>query len=572
MAFKSELLTLYNLFHGRLYTVPDYQRAYRWEKKQRKDLFEDIERSMEDEREHLMSTVVVVKRGTTSIRTKQYQKVDVVDGQQRITTLIILYRAIINELDDNDSEECEIKDECTKMLILKDKTTTLLLQNNHDTKNIFNDYVRNGAYKITTGPPKTSAEKDIQDAIIECGEFARKYKSGNNTLIDLITHLNNKLLFVYQELEKESLAYYVFEGLNNRGLVVSKFDLLKTNLMQIVFKEDNKDMIKEIHDRWAKIYQTIGTHNLESDILRFTATLYHNLMKPPGEDKARKKLLVGTEGDAELILKTTINQLENVTQALVDIENNKLWAASTPAQPIRFVIVAIKLSDLSDTEKDYLCDLCIKIGFIAFTLGSIETKDLLQKFVELAHKIKDEMMSAEAIECDVRQIVNSIDNENLHIREDIMKNVTENKWYRQALHYLLYKYEEHLTRKAGGAFNDKKLNRILEYSKEDTIEHIKSQSSKRSYIDYVGNLFLLPPNVNAKLSDKNPEEKVDEYRRTGFLMADEIIPHLGRWYKNVVSERSVKIAKWACEEWDRCKYVQPKYNKIGKKRSRTAIS
>ena len=297
-------------------------------------------------------------------------------------------------------------------------------------------------------------------------------------------------------------------------------------------------------------------------------------MKPPGEDKARKKILDGTEGDAELILKTTINQLENVTQALVDIENNKLWAASTPAQPIKFVIVAIKLSDLSDTEKDYLCDLCIKIGFIAFTLGNIETKDLLQKFVQLAHDIKDEMMSADAIECSMRDIVNSIDNKHSHIREDIMKNVTESNWYRQALHYLLYKYEEHLTRKVGRVFNDRKLNRILKDSREDTIEHIKPQSSKISYIDNVGNLFLLPPKVNANLSDKNPKEKAEEYRRTGFMMADEIIPHLGKWYKNAVSERSVKIAKWACEEWDRCKYGQPKYNKnnkIDKKRGRAAI-
>lgn len=557
MAFKSELLTLYHLFHGRLYSIPDYQRAYRWGKKQRTDLFDDIERSMEDEREHLMSTVVVVKRSVESIRTKQYQKVDVVDGQQRITTLIILYRAIINELDGNDPVECEIKDECTKMLILKDKTTTLLLQNNHDTKNIFYDYVRNGTYRPTTTPPKTSAEKDIQDAIIECGKFARKYKSRDNKLIDLITHLNNKLLFVYQELEKESLAYYVFEGLNNRGLVVSKFDLLKTNLMQIVFKEDSQDMIKEIHDRWAKIYRTIGTYNLESDILRFTATLYHGLTKPPGEDRARKILLDETKSDAEMILKTTINQLEGVTQALVDIEDNDLWTASTPTQPIKFVIVAIKLSDLSDAEKDNLCDLCIKIGFIAFTLGNIEAKGWLQEFVQLAHKIQDEAMPVDAIECSMRDIVNDIDNKHPHIREDIMKNVTENDWYRQALHYLLYKYEADLTREKRRAFNDRNLNIILKYSKEDTIEHITPQSSGWSYINHVGNLFLLPPKVNAKLRDKNPKEKADEYRGTGFLMADEIIPHLGRWNKKVVSKRSSKIAKWACEEWDRCKYVQP---------------
>ena len=226
MTVKSELFSLAKLFNERLYQVPDYQRAYRWEKKHRDDLFNDIKNGMAGNREHLMSTIVVLKKETTPIVATEYQKVDIVDGQQRITTMIILYRAIINELDENNPVERQIKNKLKQMLIMSDTAITLLLQNNHDTGKHFSNYVRNGTYQ-TTDPPETSAEKNLIDAMRQCENFVREYKDNQGPLPDLVSYINNKIHFVYQELEEESLTYYVFEGLNNRGRKVSKFDLFK---------------------------------------------------------------------------------------------------------------------------------------------------------------------------------------------------------------------------------------------------------------------------------------------------------------------------------------------------------
>ena len=43
--------------------------------------------------------------------------------------------------------------------------------------------------------------------------------------------------------------------------------------MQMLFKDENQPIIEEVHNRWSGIYRAIGTSDLESDILRFTATL-----------------------------------------------------------------------------------------------------------------------------------------------------------------------------------------------------------------------------------------------------------------------------------------------------------
>ena len=553
MTVKSELFTLDQLFSGRLYRVPDYQRAYRWETKQRADLFNDIERSMSEDRQHLMSAIVVVKKEITKIMTTQYQKVDIVDGQQRITTLIILYRAIMDNLDENDPDERHIKDECEKKLIMRDDATTLLLQNNHDTERIFSNYVRRGICRTTAESAETSAEKNLLDAIKECTDFISGYNSDQKSLLDLLDHIKNKILFVYQELADERLAYYVFEGLNNRGLKVSKFDLLKTNLMQTAFGDGNKNMIEEIHRHWSQIYRSIGTYDLESDILRFTATLYRGSKTPLPEEKSREFLLCESKGGAKAVLET-IHRLETIATALYEIKHDPLYEASNPKQPVKYVAVAIKIQDyLSDDDKSMLCDLCIKIGFIFFTLVFVESKYYLEEFLELACAIVTEKIPAQEIEKKLRDIVYQIDEEEGDVRDKIMKNVKDDAWYCMESHYLLYKYEEYLTKNAGRAFDNKTLNLILKNSTRDTIEHILPQKSKKSFINYPGNLFLLPPKTNSKLGDMRPKDKADEYRRTGFMMADDIIPQLSKWNKKAVVERGEKIFQWACDEWDRCK-------------------
>ena len=508
---------------------------------------------MDENREHLMSTIVVLKTETTIIRAKKYQVVDIVDGQQRITTLIILYRAIINELDENNPDEKEMKADLERMLIMSNDATTLLLQNNHDTEKHFSNYIRHGKHKATD-PLKTSAEKNLINAIRECENFVREYKSNRKSLPDLVSHINNRVLFVYQELEDKSLTYYVFEGLNNRGQAVSKFDLLKTNLMQMLFKDKDIRTIEEVHKRWSGIYRSIGTSDLESNILMFTATLYQNAKKPLVEEKARKFLLCESEGGGAKAILKTVGRLEAVAKALYEIENDKPDSAAHPKQPVKYVLVAIKLQDdLSDDEKRGLCDLCLKIGFIMFHVCEEESKYYLKEFLELSCDIVNKKISAQEIQRGLKIIARKFhEDEYNDVRKMIMKNVRK-AWFGKELHYLLYKYEEYLTTKTGNVFDNKNFNLILENGAPETIEHIMPQSSQLSYVHWPGNLFLLSPGKNNKLGKKNPQEKRDEYYGTGFKMAKDIIPHLSKWNQKSVVKRGEKIFNWVWKEWNKCK-------------------
>jgi hypothetical protein len=64
-------------------------------------------------------------------------------------------------------------------------------------------------------------------------------------------------------------------------------------------------------------------------------------------------------------------------------------------------------------------------------------------------------------------------------------------------------------------------------------------------------LVLLPPKLNSKLQDQDPDDKADAYRKTGLLIAGEVADRIKKfgWDKNSVENRENAILKWAVKEW-----------------------
>ena len=83
MEIHPQYLTLGKLLSGRLFRIPQYQRAYSWHSKQRKDLFSDISIVAEggSDASHFMATIVGLRRERRTIFTDDHQVVEIVgDG------------------------------------------------------------------------------------------------------------------------------------------------------------------------------------------------------------------------------------------------------------------------------------------------------------------------------------------------------------------------------------------------------------------------------------------------------------------------------------------------------------
>jgi len=88
MKGEAKLISAAELFKNRVFKIPDYQRGYSWEKEQLEDLRKDIENLFEKKHMHFTGTIVAAKNKG------KLNKYDIVDGQQRLTTLIILLKEI----------------------------------------------------------------------------------------------------------------------------------------------------------------------------------------------------------------------------------------------------------------------------------------------------------------------------------------------------------------------------------------------------------------------------------------------------------------------------------------------
>ena len=91
------VISLEDLFHKRLFSVPDYQRGYAWGPEQITDFLDDLE-ILSPERFHYTGTVVLHRRAERTELEDEggntYAHVDIVDGQQRLTTIVLLLDAI----------------------------------------------------------------------------------------------------------------------------------------------------------------------------------------------------------------------------------------------------------------------------------------------------------------------------------------------------------------------------------------------------------------------------------------------------------------------------------------------
>jgi len=110
ITIQPQYLTLAKLLDGRLFRIPEYQRAYSWTSHQRGDLFSDITKTHEKgtDEGHFMAAVVCLRRTKQTLGTDEFHVMEVVDGQQRLTTLIILLNTIKLMLDEKNRGEAKL--------------------------------------------------------------------------------------------------------------------------------------------------------------------------------------------------------------------------------------------------------------------------------------------------------------------------------------------------------------------------------------------------------------------------------------------------------------------------------
>lgn len=275
--FKPSSLSIKELFGNTdsLYKIPQYQRPYKWEDEQIEKLWDDINDAFNNgENNYFLGSIITAKPRDD----ENSAYFDVVDGQQRLTTLMILFCIIrdlypeINNGKQNDNPFAVDIDTINSSIALFGKTKRLKLfthpQHQSDFENLIIDANTNGLskpFKYQIRMDEEPKHKFINTAYI----FNSKLKSlGKDKSEELINYLFNQVKIIRIDCKNREFAIKLFQVLNDRGMDLTAADLIKSFLLEKLYtkyKEDrDTSQIKEkqfISD-WREMEQTI----ISSDI------------------------------------------------------------------------------------------------------------------------------------------------------------------------------------------------------------------------------------------------------------------------------------------------------------------
>lgn len=450
--------------------------------------------------------------------------------------------------------ESRLERELQELLVKPDQLSVILLQTNHDRAEYFVNFLREGEAPPFSGA-QTLADRELLRAIHECKSFVQKWDDP----IELLRLLKNQLWFVFHETRDVKTVYTVFEVLNDRGLLVSWLAKLKSRLMEVVFESgqgNSSEHINELHQIWGAFYGIVGLRErIDIEALTFAATLRaYRASKVLNEGQAVDRLM--KEVDANVVTAIEISRWLLKTVNAVNRLQEEMRQPVTKIRQARLLAVSIMLRDFPDEEEKELLDQWEKISFRIFGLCRKDARTGVGDFVRLAVEVQNNLdLSSDDILEKIRQI--GADYTIDEVGDQVRNADCYNGWQAE-LRYVLHRYEEHLARQRGQTFDNEQWNRIWEASAASSIEHILPQSTRSQFsfgngvfVHRIGNLMLLPPRLNSKLRDKDPQAKVDCYRRTGLLIAGDVAETIAEhgWDETQIESRENKIINWIFSEF-----------------------
>ena len=273
MTTTSILCPIQDVFGNNIYKIPNYQRGYAWEEPQIKDLLEDLE-SVENNKTHYTGTFVIVKKGDELQAGESYTVYDVIDGQQRLTTIIVLLYCLYEEFNkinektisidviDKHGRPEDIAKNIYNNYIAIGKLPRLTL--NEDC----NDYFWNHTLKEYYLADISNIENLSQENLKNSKEIIQKYltekeqKSNNQDefltcLSDLKLKITNSLMVNKYEVESDAEAGVIFEVMNDRGKPLSQADKIKNYLIYLAYKIDSNGLAEKINRYWGTIFKNL---------------------------------------------------------------------------------------------------------------------------------------------------------------------------------------------------------------------------------------------------------------------------------------------------------------------------
>lgn len=560
--FKTENNTFRKLIgNGLTYCIPRFQRDYSWTSDEWEDLWADILATLKPDGEssHYMGYLV--------LQSADDKTFDVIDGQQRLTTLSLIVLAVLknllcqievgNEGDANTQRINQIRqtyigylDPVT--LIARPKLT--LNRNN-------NAYYRD--YLLPLGPlPKRNlraSEHSLRKAFEwfdkQVATYLKAY-SGNEgaRLAQLVEDISDKLFFTVITVTDELNAYKVFETLNARGVRLSATDLLKNYLFSVLDRGGESDHeLHSLEERWEALVGRLQSENFP-DFLRAhwnsrhdfarQADLFKIIRSKISDREAVFALLRGMEEDLDTYLALTSPEVSDWSPE----DKNLAGVLKTfrVRQPYPLLLAARRHFDASDFSG--LLRATVVISMRYNVIGAFGTAEQERTYNTVAERIaKGELRELSGALSAMRSIYVEDRAFRAAFAEKVIR--TTDSRNNRVMRFILCALERHISG------NDHNFT-----SDAFNIEHILPQRAPDGWGGFsneemdgllyrLGNMTLMQARANRDTGNTEYANKRPNYQQSGFVLTQKLAEDNAEWTPERIAVRQSWMADQATAIW-----------------------
>jgi hypothetical protein len=559
MKVSQEPIKISDILKDKTFNVPLYQREYSWNLEQVSDLYYDISDSEEDG--HFLGSLLL-------FQTDNLKKMEIVDGQQRMTTLFLLLFSILKSL--NGSDKTKAIERINSLLFVIDpndlsndiSSSEPRLETGKRDKYLFKSIIRNEDFNAHRDGRKRS-HKNLTNTL----EFFDQKISEiikDQGLIGL-TKFAEKVIkseFIVMTAEKQSDKLLLFKTINARGLELTQGDLIKNELCHKIMPHE----LDEAIDYWDEIRSRIEKNNGNLDLFLFhylnsideCQGLRQQLDKKRGVEKWEKKnyppapekyvfeiygILISTVGPQKFI-EDLLTASNNYT-GFINPVNSKIYLNSLKAMGVNkcFPLLLTSIRKLNGDNFEKVCKAVDSLTFRHSVLRK-DPKELERFYYQIAELITGDS--------DIENIINRIKEHQNFREEDKFKAEFIISSLKGSVAKMIL---DRITRKHSES---------VDWSNKDVhIEHImpqkpmgewkilydKDEFEYKDYLNRLGNLTILQDKKNIRARNKDFMDKKEYYKESRLSITKNLVDY-SKWDYNNIVDRQEYLYEQSKDLWN----------------------
>lgn len=545
------------LIKDRQLAVPIYQRPYAWEEKNISDLFSDIHNAISsNENEYFLGTIVLSEKENSS-------ELEIVDGQQRITSIVIFLSSIRDYFECNNQQRQAAsiqndfisgydrqRDENLPKLKLGQLDNTFFRKYIVD-KEIEEKQIKDSHRRIAT--TKKLATEQIE-------KLVKASNQDLNLLHEWIKFIEEKLKVVSIIVPSKANAFTIFETLNDRGIELAQVDLLKNYL----YSKSAGDRLEEIQNLWIEMTSKIESAENESLILTY---IRHHWSSQYGLTREKNRELYNgiksniRNSSQAVSFVDNLNKDTGLYLAIIN-HNHQYWndfdqTVKQHVETLNFfkleqfrpLLLAIlkKFKDKKEVKKA----LKLIVSWLVRNLitGSLGGGTLEKEYANKAKKVfNEEIKSAK------------------ELREDLKKLIPDDAEFKEKFIAATVSTEKYARYYLRAIENQKKgitSPELIVNSDPDVVnlEHILPKNPHKNWSNFnedqvvslnkrIGNLTLMQNKLNSEQGNEPFSQKKIYFMSSDLWITKMIADNYDGWTPDNIRDRQEKLANIAVQTWN----------------------